>query len=129
MKNLTLAPGLRLLRPDGRASVSSASLTRYIPTYNPQLILINIHSSRGARKLFTLIYESWDVPIAVLGDEYEEEIIWYLENGAWDFIPRSASSVLVAARIGAIFRRLGVDPSNGALLVGEIEIDTGTATG
>lgn len=110
------------------ASAGAAELTlavRAIFTYNPQVILIDVSSSEKSRELFTFLYETSVVPLVVLGDDRDQDdIIWYLEKGAADYISRAVSANILAARIAAIIRRFDVEHSNGVLTIGSLEVDT-----
>jgi len=120
-----LAFRLGLLGFESAASASDLTLAvRSILSFKPQLVLLDSSAVKDAHALFQFIYDVADISIVVLGDtRHEDELVWYLGNGAADYISRAVSETILSARIAAILRRsAAVEPSD-VLRVGSLEVD------
>lgn len=120
-----LAFRLGLLGLDAAASASNLTLAvRSILSFQPQLTILDCSSVEDAHTLFQFIYDVADTPIVVLGDtRHEEELVWYLERGAADYVSRAVSDTILSARISAILRRSATQESSDVLRAGSLEID------
>lgn len=111
------------------AAPSAAELTlavRSVLSFKPHLIILDSSGDPGARDLFKFIYDVVSgTPIVVLGDSRrEDDLVWYLEQGAADFVSRKVSETVLVARVTAILRRIDSMEANGVLRAGSLEIDT-----
>lgn len=98
---------------------------RTIFSFRPCLILLDCADEGSARGLFTFLYDVADIPIVVIGDtRLQSSLVWYLEQGAADYISRSVTDAVLSARIAAILRRVDDSPARGLITIGSLEIDT-----
>lgn len=68
-----------------------------------------------------------EVPVIVAtARDDEEEIVSVLQSGADDYVVKPFSGAQIAARIGAILRRVGQGAEDDSIVVGGIEIDIGS---
>jgi two-component system KDP operon response regulator KdpE len=107
-------------------SVGELTLSvRAIFAFKPHLILLDSYSSDNPRELFRFLSDVTDIPIVVRGDSrHQEDLVWYLEQGAADYVSRTVSETVLSARIKAILRRQDKDESRGVIQIGSLEIDT-----
>jgi DNA-binding response OmpR family regulator len=109
------------------ASASAAELplaVRSIVTFQPDLILMD-SAIDDARDLYNFIYEITDKPIVVLGDQrLQEDVLWFLEQGAADYVSQGVSEKVLAAKISAIARRADESNGQGVLQFGSVKVDT-----
>lgn len=108
------------------ASVGELTLAvRTIFSFRPSVILLDTSEVDSPRELFQFLYEIADIPIVVLGDgRLQDSLVWYLEQGAADYIALGVTDGVLLARIGAILRRLDRSPARGVLTIGSLEVDT-----
>lgn len=111
---------------ESAASVGELTLAvRTIFSFRPSLILMTSSESDSARELFQFLYDIAEIPIVVLGDtRLQDDLVWYLEQGAADYISRSVTDGVLSARMGAILRRLDTSRNRGVLMIGSLEVDT-----
>lgn len=121
-----LAARLGHLGIETAASVGELTLAvRTIFSFRPSLILLVSGESDSSRKLFKFLFDIADIPIVVLGDgRLQDDLVWYFEHGAADYISRNVTDGVILARIGAILRRLSPSPARGVITIGSLEVDT-----
>jgi len=120
-----LAFRLGLLRLEAAASASNLTLAvRSILSFQPQITVLDSSGVEDPHALFQFIYDVADIPIVVLGDtRLEDELVWYLERGAVDYVSRTVSDTILSARISAILRRSAALEPSDVLRVGSLEVD------
>lgn len=121
----SLAFRLGLSKLETAASAAELPLAvRSIMTFRPDLILLD-SSGDPTRELFTFLCEATDTPIVILGDQrLQDELVWFLERGAADYLSRGMSEKVLAVRIAAIVGRFHEVSGRGVLEVGSLEVDT-----
>lgn len=124
-QSTSLAFRLGLSKLEAAACAAELPLAvRSIMTFRPDLILLD-SAGNNARDLFNFIYEVTDTPIVILGDQrLQEELVWFLEHGAADYLSRGMSEKVLAVRISAIIGRFHEATGRGLLEIGSLEVDT-----
>jgi DNA-binding response OmpR family regulator len=106
---------------------SGADLTstaRAIFSFRPDLVLMISDGSESPRDLFSFVSEISDLPIVVLGGtDGDDDLVWYLRNGAVDYYPERISDGVFYARMCAMLRRLDELRPRGVLRIGSLEVD------
>src|SRR6266705_3275683 len=88
-----------------------------------RLGLYGFEATPSARELFRLLEKVAAIPIFVLGDGAQaDDLVWYLEEGAADYLVRPVSPTLLAARLNSVLRR-SQDNGRGVLNTSSLEID------
>lgn len=98
---------------------------RSLTSHSVSLIVLDVDSQPDTQEFFRTIRDITDMPIIARGaaTNYEQQI-WYLENGAADYIGRTVSAQVLAARVQAILRS-GRSPGQtvGIIRIGVVAID------
>ena len=97
---------------------------RSLTTHKVSLILLDVEDSRGSRRFFELLREVTDVPIITRGGvSSPDDAIWYLDNGAADYITRVLPPTILAAKIKSLVRNGSADAPAGVIRLGALTID------
>ncbi len=112
----------------GYESAPSASemmlALRALFALQPDAIVLDVGSNGGGRELFQLLERVSQLPILVLGDGRSgDDLVWYLESGAADYLAKPVSPAILSPRIGTILRRRAQQALGGAIRVGSLEMD------
>lgn len=109
------------------AAPSAADLTlalRSLFAFKPDIIVLDAVMASAAQELFELLGSVSELPIVVLGDGRQaDELVWYLDHGAADYLAKPLNPSMLAARLGAIIRRTTTVVPAGVLRAGRLEID------
>lgn len=95
---------------------------RSLTAHDISLIAVYVDRSQASARFFELLKGSVAVPLVALGNGNDpDQVIWHLDHGAADYIPRSTSHQVVAAKVISLLRMVtrGV-PS---IRVGDLTID------
>ncbi len=115
---------LGLLGFESFASAAEPSLAlRSVFTQKPDALVLDPNADLRPRQLFRLLEEVSQLPIVVLGDGREDDLVWYLEHGAADYLVRPVGLAHLAARLRAALRRCSRDVGDGVVSVGDLEVD------
>ncbi len=95
---------------------------RSLISFQPDAVVLDMRAS--ARDTFRLLERVAPIPLLVVGESAGDDLVWYLEAGAADFLPRPVSPALLTARLNSVLRRLQ-DNGHGVLSIGELQIDLG----
>jgi two-component system KDP operon response regulator KdpE len=111
----------------GFESAPSASdltlVLRSLFAFKPDALVLDVTGQRGGRQIFRLLEKVAPIPIFVLGDAaHPEDLVWYLEEGAVDYLAKPVSSALLSARVHAVLRRCQ-EAGAGVISLGNLEID------
>jgi two-component system KDP operon response regulator KdpE len=89
------------------------------------LILLDVDDSEDSLAFFGILNDICDVPIVARGGMANaESVVEYLESGATDFVGRTTSFAILAAKIQSLLRSKPTNGSGSALLeVGDVRID------
>ncbi len=108
------------------AAPSAGDITlvlRSLFAFKPDVIVLDSTDNRGAREAFRLLVRVAPVPIFVLGDgRHSDDLVWYLEEGAADYLLKTAGTKLLGARVSSVLRRLKPD-GRGSISLGDLVID------
>ena len=97
---------------------------RCLTTHKVSLILLDVDKHRGSRRFFDLVREVTDTPIIARGSvSSTDDAIWYLDNGAADYIPRTTPPTVLAAKIKSFLRSVQRETSDGFIRLGDLLID------
>ena len=95
---------------------------RSLIAFQPDAVVVDLKTN--ARETFRLLERVAPIPILAVGENAGDDLVWYLEAGAADFLPRPVSAALLTARLNSILRRLQ-DNGHGVIGIGDIQIDLG----
>jgi two-component system KDP operon response regulator KdpE len=94
---------------------------RALISFRPDALLLDLHDN--AQEVFRVLEQVAPVPIFVLGNNRQpDEVVWYLEAGAADYLLRPVSPALLTARLTSVLRRRQ-NNGHGPIQAGELEID------
>ncbi len=95
---------------------------RCLTSHRVSLILLDVGNDPEARDFFRLVREVTDIPIVARGSvALAEQAVWYLNNGAADYVSRTIPLAVLAAKINALFQ---AEPSgSGYIRLGDLTID------
>lgn len=121
-----LALRLGLLGIEAAPSIGELTLAvRSVFSFKPHLIVLDSEAGYDGKELFKFLFDIADLPLVVLGDSRrQEDLVWYLEHGAADYVSRSISDAILAARITAILRRVENTEGRGSIELGSLVMDT-----
>ena len=89
----------------------------------PDAIVLDTEPGNGYRNLFAFLENVCQLPTIVLGSDSEEELVWYLEQGAADYIVKPVSPIHLSARLRALLRRTPGEQLSWLRHVGDLEVD------
>lgn len=89
------------------------------------LVLLDVDDSSDAIDLFRLLHDLTDVPMVARGTtSNREQQIWYLDNGAADYVSRITRPEILAAKLQSLLRTVRPASSGkGSITVGTLFID------
>lgn len=107
------------------ASASELPLAlRQLFTFQPNALVLDCTANGQSRELFRLLETVCNLPIIILGDDGEEELVWYLEQGAADYLVRPVTPNHLSARLKAALRQATArETQRGVIRVGDLEVD------
>lgn len=118
-----LAFRLGLLGFEAASSAGDVTLAlRSLISFQPDAVVLDLKSS--PREVFNLLERVSPTPIFVVGDSTGDDLVWYLEAGAADFLARPVSPALLTARLNSVLRRRQ-DNGHGVMSLGGLQIDLG----
>ncbi len=118
-----LAFRLGLLGFEAAPSASDVTLAlRSLFAFKPDALILDIADREEGRELFALLERVAPVPIFVLGDGRSRELVWFLEQGAADYLEKPVAVKLLCARLNAVLRRIG-ENGHGAIPLGDLVIN------
>jgi len=87
---------------------------RCLTSHPVGLIIASADKTQQSIEFFSTLSELTDVPIIALGSSSEADtIVWYLDNGAVDYIPASTPPKVIAAKVSSRLREGEHAASNG----------------
>lgn len=123
----SLAFHLGLLGHEAAPSGSDPTLVlRSLFAFHPEIVLLQAPVEDDGRELFQLLYKVSELPIIVIGDGTDpDDAVWYLEQGAVDYLVRPVAAKVLSARLTALLRRREpAEPKmEGPITVGTLIID------
>lgn len=126
-----LAERLGLLRVDAIACARDWKLAvRSIVAHDVSLILLDVDDSEDSLSFFRMLNDFCDVPVIARGGMANtENVVEYLESGAADFVGRTITFPVLAAKIQSLLRSARSNGSVPAPIeVGEVTIDVQSRT-
>ena len=97
---------------------------RCLTSHKVSLILLDVEGNRGSRRFFELVREITDIPIIARGGvSSPDDAIWYLDNGAADYVTRLLPPTILAAKIKSFVRNGQPDAPAGVIRLGTLTID------
>ncbi len=92
--------------------------------FKPHAMVLAVSSGEESRELFRLLQRVSETPTVVLGDGgSEDDLVWYLEEGAAAYLPKQVSSTLLSARLATVLRRASQATANGTISAGNVTLD------
>ncbi len=99
-------------------------IQRSLTAHSVRLVTIDVDGSQASAGIFGLLKASVAVPLIVLGVRNDpHQMIWYLDHGAADYIPRSTPDRVMAAKILSLLRMIAVGVKTSSIRVGNLTID------
>ena len=99
-------------------------IQRSLTAHDVRLVTVDVDRSQASAKIFELLEESLSVPLIVLGVRNDpDQMIWYLDHGAADYIQRSAPHQVMAAKILSLLRMMAVGTKTSSIRVGSLVVD------
>jgi two-component system KDP operon response regulator KdpE len=95
---------------------------RSLISFQPDAVVLDLKTS--SRDTFRLLERVAPIPILTIGEKTGDDLVWYLEAGAADFLPRPVSPALLNARLNSVLRRLQGN-GHGVLAIGDLQVDLG----
>ena len=118
-----LAFRLGLFGFEATPSASDVTLAlRSLFAFKPDALILDLSDGEEQRELFTLLERVAPVPIFVIGDGRSRETVWFLEQGAADYLAKPVMVKLLCARLNAVLRRLG-ESGQGTIPLGDLVIN------
>lgn len=97
---------------------------RSLTAHDVSLATVDVDGSPASASIFELLKASVAVPLIVLGVRNDpQQMIWYLDHGAADYIPRSTPHRVMAAKILSLLRMMAVGVKTSSIRVGNLTID------
>ena len=123
----TLAYRLSVFGYESAFSSNETTLAlRTVFSFKPDAIVMDLPAGEESREFFKLVDSVAQTPTLVLGDgPSDDELVWYLEEGAAAYLPKPASPTLLSARLATIFRRAAQAAPQASIHAGDISIDLG----
>lgn len=120
-----LAFRLGLLGHEAAPSATDSTLVlRSLFAFQPDAVILDTRNSRDGKELFQLLYKVSELPIIVLGNGGDTaDPVWFLEQGACDYLVGAIPPRLLSARMASLLRRAGANRASGSIQVGSLEID------
>ena len=103
---------------------------RSLMTHDVSLILLDVDASEESLEFFDILHDVSDVPVIVRGVMADtDNVVSYLESGAADFVGRTTTLPVLAAKIQSLLRSVQSNGSvAGSIEVGEVSIDLRSRT-
>jgi two-component system KDP operon response regulator KdpE len=99
---------------------------RSLTSHTISLILANVDRSADSRQFFALLREVTDIPIVAMGSGSDtDQVIWYLDHGAEDYVASTLPSGVLAKKLSALISANGNGRASGIIMVGDLSIDLG----
>ena len=97
---------------------------RCLTSHKISVVLTHVDGTAASRDFFALLRELTDVPIMALGNPAKAEpAIWYLDNGAIDYVSRKVPVDMLAAKLSALMRTNGNHHDPRVLEFGNLVVD------
>ena len=97
---------------------------RCLTSHKVSLILLDVDGNRGSRRFFELLREVTEIPIIARGSiSSPDDAIWYLDNGAADYITRTIPPTVIVAKIKSFLRGAQTEAPAGLIRLGTLTID------
>lgn len=97
---------------------------RCLTSHKVSLILLDVDGNRGSRRFFELLREVTEIPIIARGSgSSPDDAIWYLDNGAADYIARTIPPPVIVAKVKSFLRSAQPEAPAGLIRVGTLAID------
>ena len=112
-----LAFRLGLAGFEATASAGETTLAlRQLFAFKPDAIVFNGSAGDPQRELFSLLETVSDLPVVVLGaGGDEDEVVWYLDAGAADYVVRPVGPAHLSARLRVVLRHGAREISGGII--------------
>lgn len=105
---------------------SASELTlalRSLFAFKPDAVVFDA-SGKGCRELFRLLVKVSELPLVVLGGgSSEDDVVWYLEEGAADYVKKPVTPAVLSARLANVLRRSAQVAQRGLIRVASLTID------
>ncbi|MEX1193710.1 MAG: response regulator transcription factor [Dehalococcoidia bacterium] len=98
---------------------------RSITSNSVSVVLLDVDSRPETIDFFRLFHDLTDVPMVVRGTTSDrEQLIWYLDNGAADYVSRITKPEVLAAKLQSLLRAVRpARPAKGTIRIGSVLID------
>lgn len=98
---------------------------RCLTSHPISLVLLDVDLRPETVEFFRLIRDLTEVPIVARGDATShEQQLWYLDNGAVEFVGRTVVPTILAAKVQSLLRNgWSRESGRGMIRVGELAID------
>lgn len=102
---------------------------RCMTSHQISLILAGIDRSSQSIEFFSTLIELTEIPVVALGPGTDADtMVWYLDNGASDYIPASTSLNVIAAKIHSRLREMPEAEDGQVVQLHDLTIDLSART-
>jgi len=97
---------------------------RCLTSHKVSLILLDVGDDAASREFFEFVREVSDIPIVARGSvALAEQAVWYLNNGAVDYVSRAIPATVLVAKINSLLQAASAGANTGIVRLGELAID------
>lgn len=80
-------------------------IARSLTSHKFSLVIIDVNASEGSKALFRLVHDITEIPLVARGVSSDpDEVIWYLDHGAVDYVSRTMTPAVLAAKVQSALR-------------------------
>lgn len=97
---------------------------RCLTSHKVSLILLDVGADAASREFFERVREVTDIPIVARGSVARaDQAVWYLDNGAADYVSRTVPPAVLVAKINSLLQSAPGGANAGFIGLGELAMD------
>jgi two-component system KDP operon response regulator KdpE len=106
-----------------RTPRSLAPALRALYSFSPDALLVDTSGDCDCREVFRMLQMASPAPAIVIGVDSEEQEVWYLDQGAAEYLVPPVTFPLMHAHLRAVLRWRGRRRAAAVIRVGDLEVD------